>query len=82
MTARSSQRRVVRLTGWKSGIRTIDLALLVRDAARVDLRKAKKMVEEVLDGGEVTIHFANEEQARAFWSVAEPTGVLGDVGIP
>ena len=75
----SNEKHLVRLTGWKTGFRTMDLTLLIREAARVDLRKAKEMVEEVLNGGELVIRFDTEEQARAFWALAEPTGVIGRV---
>lgn len=66
----------VRLTGWKSGLRTIDLTMLIRNAARVDLRRAKRAVDELLDGGEVTLCFETEDLARAFWARAELTGVI------
>ena len=75
----STEGHVVRLTGWKVGFRTIDLMKLIREAARVDLRKAKVMVEDVLNGGEVTIPFETEEQALTFFSSAELTGVTGRV---
>lgn len=73
---------MVRITGWKVGFRTIDLMMLIREAAHVDLRKAKAMVEEVLSGGEVAFPFATDEEARAFWALAESTGVIGRVEVP
>ena len=77
----SNEPCAVRLTGWTVGFRTIDLMVLIRKSTGLGLGKAKAMVERVLDGGEVTIPFASEEDARTFWEAAGKTGVIGSVDL-
>ncbi len=70
---------VVRLTGWQKGLRTIDLMKLMRRSGKVNLPRAKELVEKLLHGNAIAIGFEAAHEAQEFLRDAESMGALGTV---
>ena len=65
---------IVRVVGWKPGMRKISLTKLVQANAGKDLGKAKAMVDALLEGQPFDVSFDNEEAARSFSDQASALG--------
>lgn len=72
----STKSALVCLTGWKVGLRTIDLMKALREFAHLRLPEAKRVVERVVDGEQVEIFFDDEEKAQRFVEAAVEMGAV------
>lgn len=66
----------VRLVGWREGLKAVSLIQAVRDCSTGSLAKAKRDVDELLDGKEVVLSFASDARANEFRILAEQLGAV------
>jgi hypothetical protein len=64
----------IRFTGWKPGLRTITFAKLLRDKVPMPLGEAKRFVERILEGEQVTLTARSEADARGIVTLAREAG--------
>jgi hypothetical protein len=53
------------ISGWKPGLKTISLTIVVRANSNMGLAQAKRAVEELMDGKEIRLSGLSEERALA-----------------
>lgn len=66
----------IRLTGWTKGLRTVSLVQAVNEYATGSLATAKRAVDELLDGREVTPTIPDEARREEFCRVASELGAV------
>lgn len=66
----------IRLTGWTKGLRTVSLVRAVNEYATGSLATAKRAVDELLDGREVTLTIPDEARREEFRRVASELGAI------
>lgn len=67
----------IRITGWMIGIKTVSLVMLVQKEVG-SLVEAKRLVEHVLDGGQLSLSFDDPDRARSFGRQARELGAIVD----
>jgi hypothetical protein len=66
----------VTLEGWEPGLNKVQLNHLLRQHAHVGLAEAKRTVDHLLAGEQVTFSLSDSESAAAFCSSAKAIGAL------
>lgn len=66
----------LRMVGWKPGLQTVSFVELLKNEATGSLAEAKRLVDALLDGGELEVAFESEAKARSFRERAEQMGVV------
>jgi len=64
------------LKSWKIGIKTLSLALTIRENTAYSLTKEKAAVERLLDRETVTLEFSIESEREDFKRLAESRGAV------
>ncbi len=70
-----STRVTVILTGWNTGLQTIDLVKLLRRCGNMDLADAKRKVEDLIGGQMIAVHVDVNEVAK-FVAQARSAGAI------
>jgi hypothetical protein len=68
------------LIGWRAGLKTVSLIELVRKSHVKSLTEAKSMVDNLLSGKTIILHFDSPATRDAFRSNAEGLGVIFATG--
>ena len=66
----------VRFLGWRTGLQTIPLILLIRDIAKLGLRDAKEFVESILEGKTMCLSFNDILVAENLRQMADDLGAV------
>jgi len=66
----------LKLIGWRKGLAAVSLTQLISQHATHSLIKAKRVLDELLNGNEIQLTFANEEDATLFREKAEKLGAI------
>ena len=67
----------IRLVGWRAGMRTVELAKLIRTSMRTpNLAQAKAKVDELLDGRPTVVELADDVNPAAFRQQCEVLGAV------
>jgi hypothetical protein len=64
----------IRLVGWKPGLQTVSLVLVVMKHTGASLIEAKGLVERLLDGNPVDLSFPDRKTCELFRTEAEGLG--------
>lgn len=66
----------LRLIGWKAGLQSVSLVQAMKEHSTGSLIEAKKLLDELLDGREITLAFETEGQRSKFHRLAEEFGAI------
>jgi ribosomal protein L7/L12 len=69
----------IKLTGWQVGMRKISLTKLLQDKGGLSLANAKRVVDDILDGREVSLQLPAGEDANAVAAALRDLGAICDV---
>ena len=66
----------LRLVGWNKGIRSVSLVVAIKEHSTGSLSEAKRLVERLMAGDEVTLAFSDESTRHTFSVLAEELGAV------
>jgi ribosomal protein L7/L12 len=70
---------LLRITGWKPGLRKVSMTKVLRRSAGLDLAAAKRLTDRVLDGEVVELRFRDGDAARKCAVELEALGAIAEV---
>lgn len=69
----------VRITGWHLGLRKVSLTHAIQSVAGLDLKDAKQLTDQLLDGEPVEVDAQNLTRAQAFIEGLREIGADGEI---